>query len=151
MSKKYERKKKGKKESFNVLPGGIMTIDKRVLKHICSFTDVQDEVMVKVIGDEGIFILAVDPAHVMMRDLHIKPSPLVVLERDVKFGIDLSKLLVSTGQAKSRSEANRLIAQGAISIDGEKVTGNIIEVKSGCIVRAGKRRFARVIDIDITG
>jgi tyrosyl-tRNA synthetase len=68
----------------------------------------------------------------------------------VKVGIDLSKLLLATGQAKSRSEANRLIAQGAISIDGEKVTGNIIEVKSGCVVRAGKRRFARVIDIDIT-
>jgi tyrosyl-tRNA synthetase len=67
----------------------------------------------------------------------------------VKAGIDLSKLLVSTGQAKSRSEANRLIAQGAVSIDGKKVTENIIEVKSGCVVRAGKRRFARVIDTDI--
>ncbi|NQT30775.1 MAG: tyrosine--tRNA ligase [Deltaproteobacteria bacterium] len=68
---------------------------------------------------------------------------------NIEVGIDLSKLLVSTGQAKSRSEANRLIAQGAVSIDGEKVTGNIIEVKSGCVVRAGKRRFARVIDTDI--
>ena len=70
---------------------------------------------------------------------------------NVEVGIDLSKLLVSTGQAKSRSEANRLIAQGAVSIDGEKVTENIVEVKSGCVVRAGKRRFARVIDTDITG
>jgi len=69
---------------------------------------------------------------------------------NISVGIDLSKLLVSTGQAKSRSEANRLIAQGAVSIDGEKVTGNIIEVKSGCVVRAGKRRFARVIDTDTT-
>jgi tyrosyl-tRNA synthetase len=67
---------------------------------------------------------------------------------NVKVGIDLSKLLVATGQAKSRAEANRLIAQGAVSVDGEKVTNNIIEIKSGCIVRAGKRRFARVIDID---
>jgi tyrosyl-tRNA synthetase len=69
---------------------------------------------------------------------------------NVKAGIDLSKLLVSTGQAKSRSEANRLIAQGAVSIDGEKVTDNIVEIKSGCVVRAGKRRFARVIDIDVS-
>jgi tyrosyl-tRNA synthetase len=68
---------------------------------------------------------------------------------NIKVGIDLSKLLVATGQAKSRAEANRLISQGAVSIDGEKVTGNIIEIKSGCIVRAGKRRFARVIDSDI--
>ncbi|MBA7571841.1 Tyrosine--tRNA ligase [subsurface metagenome] len=70
---------------------------------------------------------------------------------NISVGIDLSKLLVATGQAKSRSEANRLIAQGAVSIDGEKITGNIIEVKSGCVIRAGKRRFARVIDTDITG
>jgi len=68
----------------------------------------------------------------------------------VKVGIDLSKLLVATGQAKSRAEANRLIAQGAVSIDGEKVIGNIIEIQSGCVVRAGKRRFARVIDIDVS-
>lgn len=34
------------------------------------------------------------------------------------------------GQAKSRSEANRLIAQGAVSIDGEKVTSNLAPVKS---------------------
>ena len=68
----------------------------------------------------------------------------------VTVGIDLSKLLVATGQAKSRSEANRLISQGAVSIDGEKITENIVEIKSGCIVRAGKRRFARVIDIDIS-
>jgi tyrosyl-tRNA synthetase len=68
----------------------------------------------------------------------------------VKVGIDLSRLLVATGQAKSRAEANRLIAQGAVSIDGEKVTDNIIEIKSGCVIRAGKRRFARVIDTDIS-
>jgi len=65
-------------------------------------------------------------------------------------GVDLSKLLVSTGQAKSRSEANRLIAQGAVSIDGEKVTSNVTSVKSGSIIRVGKRRFAKVVDTDIT-
>jgi len=66
---------------------------------------------------------------------------------NIKVGIDLSKLLVATGQAKSRAEANRLINQGAVSVDGQKVTENILELESGCIVRAGKRRFARVIDI----
>ena len=72
----------------------------------------------------------------------------LVISGDALTNFDLSKLLVSTGQAKSRSEANRLIAQGAVSIDGEKVTDKTIEVKSGCVVRAGKRRFARVIDTD---
>ena len=63
-------------------------------------------------------------------------------------GIDISKLLIATAQAKSRSEANRLIAQGAVSIDGEKVTSNIAPLKSGSIIKVGKRRFARVINTD---
>jgi tyrosyl-tRNA synthetase len=63
-------------------------------------------------------------------------------------GVDISKLLVVTGQAKSRSEANRLIAQGAVSIDGKKISSNIATVKSGSIIKVGKRRFARVINTD---
>jgi tyrosyl-tRNA synthetase len=63
-------------------------------------------------------------------------------------GVDLSKLLVVTAQAKSRSEANRLINQGAVSINGKKVTSNVAAVKSGSIIRVGKRRFAKVIDTD---
>jgi tyrosyl-tRNA synthetase len=65
-------------------------------------------------------------------------------------GVDLSKLLVVTAQAKSRSEANRLINQGAVSINGKKVTSNVAAVKSGSIIRVGKRRFAKVIDTDIS-
>ncbi len=61
---------------------------------------------------------------------------------------DISSIIVATGQAKSRSEANRLIAQGAVSIDGEKVTSNIAPLKSGSIIKVGKRRFARVINTD---
>jgi len=63
--------------------------------------------------------------------------------------IDVSRLLVETGLAKSRSEANRLIAQGGTAIAGETVTSNIAFVKSGSIIKVGKRRFAKVIDSDI--
>jgi len=63
-------------------------------------------------------------------------------------GVDISKLLVVTGQAKSRSEANRLISQGAVSIDGEKISSNIATLKSGSIIKVGKRRFAKVINTD---
>jgi tyrosyl-tRNA synthetase len=65
-------------------------------------------------------------------------------------GVDISRLLVVTGQAKSRSEANRLIAQGAVSIDGKKISSNIATVKSGSIIKVGKRRFAKVINTDIS-
>jgi len=62
--------------------------------------------------------------------------------------VDLSRLFVAIGLAKSRSEANRLIEQGAVSIDGEKVTNYITLVKSGSIIKVGKRRFAKVINTD---
>ena len=65
-------------------------------------------------------------------------------------GISLRDILVETHLAKSRSEANRLIAQGAVSIDGEKVTSSIAPIKSGSIIKVGKRRFAKVINSDIS-
>jgi len=63
-------------------------------------------------------------------------------------GVDISKLLVVIGYAKSRSEANRLIQQGAVSIDGEKLTSPTARIKIGSIIKVGKRRFARVINTD---
>jgi len=64
-------------------------------------------------------------------------------------GVDISKLLVVTGKVKSRSEANRLIEQGAISIDGKKLTGPTAHIKIGSIIKVGKRRFAKVVNSDI--
>ena len=61
---------------------------------------------------------------------------------------DVSYILVKTGQARSRSEANRLIAQGAVSIDDKKISSNIACVESGSIIKVGKRRFAKVINTD---
>ncbi|GAJ17656.1 unnamed protein product, partial [marine sediment metagenome] len=64
------------------------------------------------------------------------------------WNIDISRLLASTGLVKSRSEASRLIEQGAVEIDGEKVTSYMAPVKSGSIIKVGKRRFAKVINTD---
>ena len=60
-------------------------------------------------------------------------------------GVDISKLLVVTGKVKSRSEANRLIEQGAVSIDGKKLTSPAAHIKIGSIIRVGKRRYFKVI------
>jgi tyrosyl-tRNA synthetase len=69
-------------------------------------------------------------------------------QRGGEAGIDISRLLVATRLTKSRSEANRLIAQGAVSTDGEKILSNIATIKSGSIIKVGKRRFAKVINTD---
>jgi len=64
------------------------------------------------------------------------------------WNIDISRLLMVTGLVKSRSEANRLIGQGAVSIDGKKVTSFTDPIQSGSIIKVGKRRFAKVINTD---
>jgi tyrosyl-tRNA synthetase len=60
--------------------------------------------------------------------------------------IDVSKLLLAINLTRSRSEAARLIEQGGVEIDGSKITSANANVRSGSIIKAGKRRFARVID-----
>ena len=57
------------------------------------------------------------------------------------------RLLVDCGLAKSNGEAMRLIAQGGVQIDGQKVAPGTrdIEVKSGTtlLIKVGKRHFAK--------
>lgn len=58
-------------------------------------------------------------------------------------------LLVAAGLAASNSEATRLIEQGAISLDGERVDDRNacvpVEPGDSLVLRRGKRRFAKVI------
>jgi len=57
------------------------------------------------------------------------------------------RLLTASGLASSNSEARRLITQGGVYIDGERVTDPNAEVefKGGEVVRVGKRKFLRVV------
>ena len=63
--------------------------------------------------------------------------------------IDLKDLLVKIKMAKSRSDAGRLIEQGAVSLNGQTVAVNSIKIEDGSIVKVGKRRFAKLINSDI--
>jgi len=61
--------------------------------------------------------------------------------------ISLKRLLVSCGAVASASEAKRLIAQGAVSIDGQKATDPNQEITpaDGIIIRVGKLGFAQIV------
>lgn len=61
--------------------------------------------------------------------------------------IALTKILAENELVTSVSEARRLIAQGGVSVNGEKVmdTGYIIENQSEALIKAGKRKFLKVI------
>ena len=58
----------------------------------------------------------------------------------------LPKLLQLTGLVKSTSEGKRLLQQGGVKIDGEKITSQEAELAVGAeyIIQVGKRRFKRV-------
>lgn len=54
-------------------------------------------------------------------------------------------LLLELGLVSSKSEARRLIEQGGVKIDGEKITNlSEIQAKSGIIVQVGKRKFSKL-------
>jgi tyrosyl-tRNA synthetase len=60
----------------------------------------------------------------------------------------LPKLLLAAGLSSSRTEANRMLKQGAVSVDGEKLAPGQLELTAGpgdrFLVKVGKRRFAHV-------
>ncbi len=58
--------------------------------------------------------------------------------------VDMIRLLTSSGLAPSRSEARRLLTQGAVEADGARVTDVLWPVRPGAIIRAGKHRFLRL-------
>ena len=58
----------------------------------------------------------------------------------------LSRLLVEAGLASSAGEGRRLISQGAVQIDGERVSeDNAAGIAPGSVLRAGRRRFVRLV------
>ncbi|MFO7768387.1 MAG: tyrosine--tRNA ligase [bacterium] len=56
------------------------------------------------------------------------------------------EVMVSSGLASSNSEARRLIRQGAVSLDGEKIRDETREVAPAGdqVLKVGKRRFLRI-------
>jgi len=61
-------------------------------------------------------------------------------------GYAIANLLKDAGLTASTSEAMRMIKQGAVKIDGEKISDNrlVVPVNSRHVYQVGKRRFARV-------
>jgi tyrosyl-tRNA synthetase len=61
-------------------------------------------------------------------------------------GYPIANLLKDAGLVSSTSEANRMIKQGAVRVDGEKVADSSLIITPGAasVYQVGKRKFARV-------
>jgi len=70
--------------------------------------------------------------------------PVVVLKDD---SFELVKALADNGVVSSRSEARRLIIQGAVRVDKQKVSDINYRFVKGkeYIVKVGKRRFVKFV------
>ena len=61
--------------------------------------------------------------------------------------IGLLSLMVHAGLAKSNGDARRLIKQGAVRINDQRVDDErmILSPENGMILKSGKRGFAKII------
>ncbi|MBD3670793.1 MAG: tyrosine--tRNA ligase [Gammaproteobacteria bacterium] len=75
------------------------------------------------------------------------PDEMPELELESRDGIlPIANLLKEAGLCSSTSEAMRMLKQGAVKIDGEKVEDKALQMETGSthIYQVGKRKFARV-------
>jgi tyrosyl-tRNA synthetase len=84
-----------------------------------------------------------------VRRFRNKETPDEIEERAVSAGVrKLAALLVETGLAPSMAEARRLIEQGGVRVDGERVSNTSSEIELSAerksLIQVGKRRFLRV-------
>jgi tyrosyl-tRNA synthetase len=74
-----------------------------------------------------------------------KETPDEIKEFKINADATIGRLLVDAGLAASRSEANRLILQGAVSIDGVKIIDINQHIGKNVIIKAGKRRYLKTV------
>jgi len=68
--------------------------------------------------------------------------------RDSSGRVHVPRLLVATGIAASTSEVSRLINQGAIEMDGQRIHAYYVTMPDVSNFKVGKRRFVKVINTD---
>ncbi len=154
-------------ENPNEMFGKVMSItDDLMWKYYDLLTDSTPlEIEAMKNGDENPRNLKVNLAKLIIRDFHSneaanaaeadfiarfvkKEIPDEIEETQISAGnYNLSDLLVQTNLAPSKKEAKRLIEQGGVKLNGEKVS-NVnaeIELKDEILLQVGKRKFLKVI------
>ncbi len=58
------------------------------------------------------------------------------------------ELIYGAGLVSSRNEAKRLLSQGAVEVDQHKLSSPSVAIKDGTVIKVGRRRFARLVDLD---
>jgi tyrosyl-tRNA synthetase len=81
-----------------------------------------------------------------VRIVQNKEAPGEISDFKVASGmISIPQVMLDAGLVKSKSEGSRLIEQGGVELDGVKLDAGNCEVRSGSVLKVGKRRFLRLI------
>jgi tyrosyl-tRNA synthetase len=75
------------------------------------------------------------------------PEEIDEIELQVGDGMQIANVIHAAGLTESTSDALRMLQQGAVKIDGEKITEKKLVLTAGktIIIQVGKRRFSKVI------
>ena len=75
-----------------------------------------------------------------------KSDPEEIEELNLKSDKSLIDIISSVGLTKSKGEARRMISQGAVRLDGEKVSDVNLVINKGSetVIKVGKRRFIKI-------
>lgn len=76
------------------------------------------------------------------------PDDMPEVELEVIGGeMPIANILKESGLTQSTSESLRMLKQGAVKLDGERIHDAKLSLSSGvdCIIQVGKRRFAKII------
>jgi len=65
--------------------------------------------------------------------------------QDGLYQLDVAPTLLREGVVQSNGELKRLLAQGAVELDGKKVNTSAINARDGSILKVGKRHFVRIV------
>jgi tyrosyl-tRNA synthetase len=90
-----------------------------------------------------------EAAHRFEREIQLKEQPDEIPEYVISLSeaATVSGLICELKLAGSRSEAKRLIAQGAIEVDGKRISSDVNWkglIFDGSVIRVGKRRWAKI-------
>ena len=56
----------------------------------------------------------------------------------------IADVLVEASVATSKGEVRRLISQGAVQVDGEKVASDSVRLRPGSVLKIGRRRYLKI-------
>jgi tyrosyl-tRNA synthetase len=81
-----------------------------------------------------------------IKEVELRASVKLGATVEVEVERNIPRLLLDAGLVKSLSEARRLLAHGAVEVNGAKMSSNLVKLEDGDVIKVGKRNFLKIVD-----